>query len=141
MEPLEFLGIAKKLLKYNTEANWRTSIGRSYYTTFNYLKQQLEPLGIDIPANATGHNDIVRKFHGSSVDVAVDIGSKTNDLYSQRLISDYRLNETVTHETAKLMFLKAKQVIDDFPLINKTDLKNGIEAYTKLIETASKSAT
>ena len=40
MDALEFLKVAKELIN-GSEANWRMSIGRSYYAVFNHLKKSV----------------------------------------------------------------------------------------------------
>lgn len=133
MEPLDFIKVAKQLLRYNNEAKWRTSIGRSYYAIFNYLKNEIYSLGITISKGPAGHGELVKNFHGCGIDEAIEIGSKVRDLYTQRIIADYEMDDTVTQNTASLIFKKAKEITEVFPKIDKPTLKTKIEAYIRTI--------
>ena len=133
MDAKDFLKIAKKLLRYNNEANWRTSIGRSYYAIFNYLKQECLSLSLSIPKGSAGHGQLKNYFQGCGIDEGVDIGSKIGDLYSQRIISDYELNDKVEQKTAVLMFEKAQDIVRRFPAIDKPTFKAGVEKYTSAL--------
>jgi len=129
MDAKDFLKIAKKLLRYNSEANWRTSIGRSYYAIFNYLKQECQTLNLPILGSSKGHNQLKSYLLGCEIDEVIDIGSKIGDLYSQRIIADYRLEEVVEEKTAKLMFEKAQDITKRFPFIDKPSFKTGVDKY------------
>lgn len=135
MDALEFLKIAKKLIN-GGEANWRTSISRSYYAVFNHLKKECITLGIAIPKSSKGHNDLSSNFYNSGVQDAVDIGARINDLYSQRLTADYELHCIVTKQTADLMLRKAEGIIAKYPAIDKTAFKAGIEKYKSAVTNA-----
>lgn len=129
MDPLDFLRIAKKLLNYDSEANWRTSISRSYYAIYNYLKQECAKLGVEISKGPSGHGDLIRCLRGSELPDAVDIGSKVNDLHSHRIKADYDMAEPITLNTAKLFYRKAEKIKDGFPAIDPAGLKAGIDKY------------
>jgi len=141
MDGQDFLRIAKKLLKYNTEANWRTSIGRSYYAIFNYLKQECQALHLRISEGPAGHGELKNYLHNCAIDEGIDIGSKIGDLYSQRIIADYKLNEKVEAKTAILMFEKAQDITKRFPLIDKTSFKTGVENYINILENSRSRTT
>lgn len=136
MDAKDFLTIAKKLIKYNTEANWRTSIGRSYYAVFNYLKQECQALSLNIPKGAAGHGQLKNYFYNCAIDEGVDIGSKIGDLHSQRIIADYELGEKVEQKTAALMFEKAQDIAKRFPTIDKPTFKTGVEKWINTISNA-----
>lgn len=135
MDALEFLKIAKKLIK-GGEAHWRTSISRSYYAVFNHLKKECISLGIAIPKSGKGHNELYLNFYNSGIQDAQDIGAKINDLRSQRVTADYELNSTVSKQTADFTLRKAEGVIAKYPAIDKTALKAGIEKYKAAVKNA-----
>lgn len=135
MDALEFLKVAKKLIN-GSEANWRTSIGRSYYAVFNHLKKECINLGVAIPKSSKGHNDLYINFYNSGIQEAVDIGAGINDLYSQRLTADYELNSTITKQTADLVLRKAENIISKYPTIDKAAFKAGVEKYKSAINNA-----
>jgi uncharacterized protein (UPF0332 family) len=134
MDAKDFLKIAKKLLKYNSEANWRTSIGRSYYAIFNYLKQECRALSLHISSGSAGHGELKNYLQNCGIDDVVDIGSKIGDLYSQRIIADYKLGEEIKQNTAKLMFEKAQDISKRFPSIDKPSFKAGVEKYIAVLK-------
>lgn len=126
MDAKEFLRIAKKLIRYNSEANWRTSIGRSYYAVFNYLKEECSLLNITISSTGEGHGELAENFNNSGIAEGVIIGSKLNDLRSQRNIADYELKQVMSQATAKLMYEKALEVTNSFPSIDKTAFQTAV---------------
>ena len=133
MDAQDFLKIAKKLLRYNSEANWRTSIGRSYYGIFNYLKHECRLVDLSISKGSSGHAELQRYFHNCGINEGIDIGSKIGDLYSQRIIADYELDDKVEEKTAKLMFVKAQDIARRFPAIDKPSFKAGVDKYKAAI--------
>lgn len=135
MDALEFLKVAKKLIN-GSEANYRTSIGRSYYAVFNHLKKECISLGVAIPKSSKGHNDLLSNFYNSGIQEAVDIGVGINDLYSQRLNADYELQSVITKQTADLMLRKAEDIIAKYPAIDKTVFKAGVEKYRSAVNNA-----
>lgn len=141
MDAKDFLKIAKRLLRYNNEASRRTSIGRSYYGIFNYLKQECYLLGFSIQKGSAGHGQLKNYLHNCEVNEGVDIGSKIGDLYSQRLIADYELGEEVKEQTASLIFEKAEDIVRRFPSIDKAAFKAGVEKYIRVINNARSTPT
>ena len=140
MDAKDFLKIAKKLLKYNSEANWRTSIGRSYYAIFNYLKQECQALNLHISSGPAGHGELKNYLYNCGIDEGIDIGSKIGDLLTQRIKADYELGEEVTQNTARLMFEKAQDIEKRFPPIDKPSFRAGVEKYIALIHPPSTSS-
>lgn len=136
MDPKDFLIIANRLRAKNKEMHWRTSIGRSYYAVFNYLRDECCKLGFNVPSNAEAHGDIRDMFFNSKVEIAEDIGSKIENLLSQRLIADYRMNETVQSGEATVSYERARKIINDFGNIDKAALKSGIAAYKEALYNA-----
>lgn len=137
MDAKDFLKVAKQLLRYNNEAKWRTSIGRSYYGIFNYLKQECETLNIHIYDNSRGHDQLKTYLQNCEIDEGVEIGSKIGDLYTQRIIADYKLKEEVGESTAKTVFEKAQDITKRFPSIDKSSFKAGVEKYIATLKNAT----
>ena len=129
MDAKDFLKVAKRLLRYNNEASLRTSIGRSYYGIFNYLKHECQLLSLDISKGPGGHGELKRYFHSCESAEGIDIGSKIGDLHSQRIIADYDLDAKVEEKTAKLIFEKAQVIARRFPKIDKPSFKAGVEKH------------
>jgi uncharacterized protein (UPF0332 family) len=134
MDARDFLVIAKKILGYNTEACFRTSVSRSYYSAYNYFSKECECLGIHIPRNPSGHEILISNFFNSGIEDAADIGRKINDLRSERINADYDLLGQVTKGTAELVFWKTNRIIDNFSKIDRNALKAGMLAYQEKVK-------
>ncbi len=129
MDAKDFLDIAKKILGYKTEACFRTSISRSYYSAYHYFSKECECLGVHIPRNHAGHQILVSNFYNSGIKDVADIGRKINDLRSDRNNADYDLLGQVTKGTAELVIIKTEGIIKDFSRIDKNALKSGMSAF------------
>lgn len=136
MDAKDFLDIAKQILGYKTEASFRTSVSRSYYSAYHYFSKECECLGVHIPRNHAGHEFLVSHFYNSGIKEVADIGRKIGDLRSDRNIADYDLLGSVTKGTAELVLLKAEGIIKDFCKIDKNALKAGMLTF----QTKSKNA-
>jgi len=92
MDPREFHTLAVRLAAGRTSAERRTSIGRSYYATFNVAAGILRAMGFHIGRGASAHGE-VRYCLGNSGDAPLAIvASELAKLHAWRIRADYELD-------------------------------------------------
>ncbi len=101
MNPLEFLEVAKKLKDSLNESDRRTSVSRSYYSVFNYIRTYLEENSIPIPTFA-GHEVLIQYLKHSGMSKGKMLGQMVEDLRTERNKADYdmktqRFNNKTCH--------------------------------------------
>ncbi len=143
MEGRRFIDTAELLLERNSPSNCRTVFNRAYYAAYNTGVELFEKAGVTINENAKGHTQVSTYLQQCGVPKLNEAGSKLGDLYSDRILADYRLNKTNVEKlnNAKLAVLRAKMIISTFDLFSSSSerqkIKKGIERYNKKIESAS----
>lgn len=130
MNPFEFLTLAQSLSKVaNSEASSRTSISRSYYSIFNFIKDELSGNGIVISQGSNAHGELRIFLANSGVSEAEDLSSLVGDLYGHRITADYKMKSEVTQKTAETVLLKASEIWTTFKKIDKGILAQGIQNF------------
>jgi hypothetical protein len=123
MDPAAFLHIAQQWQVSDSEAERRTSIGRSYYTLFNILRQSLSSRGVTFSFRATDHGVLVDYLTRCSNQEAARIGGILNNLRVQRNDADYDMNLTIDINQSQLAYQKAQGAVDRFNALSQTDLQ------------------
>lgn len=80
MDPAAFLDIAQQWQASDSEAERRTSIGRSYYTLFNILRQSLSSRGVPFRSSGADHGHLVDYLTRCRNQEAARIGGILKDL-------------------------------------------------------------
>jgi uncharacterized protein (UPF0332 family) len=114
MDPVEFLRFAEKTLcRDDGPASCRSAISRAYYAAFLSCRERLESVGVDVPHNATGHNEVQRKLSRSGDPRYRKVASDLGNLQSQRLTADYDLSKAVVEkrENAQLWLATADRIV------------------------------
>lgn len=120
----DFLELAKELydIKNAPEANFRTSVSRSYYALFNYVKNCLQSMSFKIPKDAAGHQIAMRLFKYCGNEKLQEVAGYLEEMRIDRNKSDYDLDSTIDYQTAKFNYIKA---MDSFKEItNETNGQN-----------------
>ncbi len=131
MTPEDFIRFAGLLVaKFPAdEAAVRTAVSRAYYGAFHLAVELLHELSI----SQLDHGSIRRYLMESGVMAAVEAGSKLNDLQSDRVKPDYRLDSKIDVPFAKANVERAQMVHDLLSRFDadaaKLELLNGINAY------------
>ncbi len=134
MNPLDFLTVADKLRCSSDEAERRTSVSRSYYSVFNYLKTCLAKHGIPVSSSASGHEQIIQYLNNAGIAEAKTLGRIVGDLRSERNKADYSMElKRFNEEVCSLLFDKARRAIGNFDsCISKGSVFiDGINDYRK----------
>lgn len=123
MDPAAFLDIAQQWQVSDSEAERRTSIGRSYYTLFNILRQSLSSRGVHFRSGSDVHRQLVDYLTRCRHREAARIGGILKDLRVQRNQADYDMNITINTSQSQLAYRRAQDAIDRFNALSQTDLQ------------------
>jgi uncharacterized protein (UPF0332 family) len=123
MDPAAFLDIAQQFQASNSEAERRTSIGRSYYTLFNILRQSLFSRGVRFSSSGADHRQLVDYLTQCRNQEAARIGGILKDLRVQRNQADYDMNITIDTNQSQLAYRRAQDAVDRFNALSQTDLQ------------------
>jgi hypothetical protein len=123
MDPAAFLDIAQQWQASDSEAERRTSIGRSYYTLFNILRQSLSSRGVPFHSSGADHGHLVDYLTRCRHREAARIGGILKDLRIQRNQADYDMNITINTSQSQLAYRRAQDAIDRFNALSQTDLQ------------------
>lgn len=119
MEACEFLETAKRLLDGSpTEADWRTSINRSYYGVFVtlavLLKSRISKADRELRlGDDPMHKPTIDSLKNASGERVRQIGKLLESLSSARCRADYHPNKQVTLKAARTEFENATDLLDD----------------------------
>jgi hypothetical protein len=133
MDPAAFLDIAQQWQVSDSEAERRTSIGRSYYALFNILRQSLSSRGVTFRFRATDHGDLVDYLTRCGNQEAARIGGILNNLRVQRNDADYDMNLTIDTNQSQLAYRSAQEAVDKFNALSQTDLETIITRIQVLL--------
>ena len=75
------------------EARFRTAASRAYYGAFHLAVALLTNWGVKVKQNAYGHQDAYNLFWGSGHSEARKVASLLDDLRTERIKADYRLDD------------------------------------------------
>ena len=123
MDPAAFLDIAQEWQASDSEAERRTSIGRSYYTLFNILRQSLSARGVHFSSGSDVHRQLVDYLTRCRHREAARIGGMLRDLRIQRNQADYDMNITINTSQSQLAYRRAQNAVDRFKALSQTDLQ------------------
>jgi len=132
VDPVAFLTIAERFQASNSEAERRTSVGRSYYALYNLLFGSFASRGIHFEARGNDHGRLVYYLTQCGYPQASAIGMTLRDLRNYRNEADYRMNTTVDSGQSQLVYGKAKGAVDDFHQLLRTDIAMVIQRIKRL---------
>ena len=122
MNPAEFLPVAERYQRSGHEAERRTSIGRSYYGTFNVLIAKLSSEGVGFHENQDDHKLLANYFKTSKHLSAYKIGQNLEILRRLRNDSDYSMTLTISVTNSEFAYKLAGEVIRRFDEFSREDL-------------------
>jgi len=124
MKAIRFLDTADNLKNSSHEADFRTSISRSYYAIFNLVIEMLRKEKVGIGRRQT-HN--LHNFFSNckSVDVKA-IGKNISTLQHERIIADYKLSEKIKKTHAGINYRLACKTKEDITSLFEGDDKEEI---------------
>jgi hypothetical protein len=132
MDPASFLEIAGRFQASPSEAERRTSIGRSYYALYNVLLGTLSSQGVIFGRVGTDHGDLVHYLIKCGNREAARIGEALRDLRLSRNESDYNMNLVVNVAQSKLAYGKAKSAVARFNGLPPVDLQTIVRSMKRV---------
>ena len=94
MDPRDFLQIATNLSNGSKPAEFRTAISRAYYAAYHVGVGFLNGMDCHISEWPSGHAEVSRDLNNCGNHELSKAGSQLTDLYSKRIVADYKLNKT-----------------------------------------------
>ena len=113
MQGIEFLEFAAFLAAQNrNESARRSAVSRAYYGAFHLAREFLTELGVDVPANATGHEFVVLRLENCGYSEAYEAGSLLADIRTERNRADYDLasQRIARIETVRVVIERAAEI-------------------------------
>ena len=124
MNPEEFFKTAEKLKDSDKESDLRTSIGRSYYAVFLYLREYLFKLGIVSKRKKGIHFFVQACLSNSRVKEAQTLSTELHELEQKRTKADYKLNAKITPKEAVDTLRDAQEAVGKFSSSMTLDKEN-----------------
>ena len=117
MNPLDFLVLAKELIDSNqeSEAKLRTSIGRSYYAMYLfvrhiYVQLHKEDAYIEEAVQEIGHQRFIEMLKSDDNNDIKSLSHWLHTLKLDRVKADYYIKEKITLSSAKGSYNKAERL-------------------------------
>jgi len=121
VNPSEFLTVAQNLYPSMSEAERRTSIGRSYYALYNQLVMALSKEGVQFDG-VDSHARLVYYLSQCSPQKAPTIGADLKTLRNYRNDADYEMGKSIGKGESEFAYKKAHAAVQKFAGLNKSDV-------------------
>lgn len=122
MDPAAFLNIAEQFQGSDSEAERRTSIGRSYYALYNILFGSLVSQGVHFTHRGGDHGLLVYYLTQCGHPQAADIGATLRDLRNYRNNADYSMNVMIDTRQSRLVYGKVRSAVNTFRELQQSDM-------------------
>ncbi len=103
----EYIALAGRLVASialgSPEARFRTAASRAYYGAYHLAVAALTTWGLKVKQNAYGHQDVYNLFWGSGHAEARKVASLLDDLRTERIKADYRMDDSRFQEPRAAM--------------------------------------
>jgi hypothetical protein len=126
MEPLDFLRVAESLQPSAQEAERRTSIGRSYYAMFNYLRLKVDPIR-RVPIE-DAHQAMTHYLSLANNKELSSVGQTLSDLRTTRNTADYEMDAVISADDSALALRRAKRAIAKFDSLPEPTVRAALQA-------------
>ena len=94
----EYIALAGRLVAStalgNPEGRLRTAASRAYYGAYHLAVAALTTRGFRVKQNAYGHQEVYNLFWGSGHAEARKVASLLDDLRTERIKADYRMDDS-----------------------------------------------
>src|SRR4051794_14814347 len=121
MNGRDFLAVAREVIRGATEAHWRTTAGRAYYSLMLVLRDTFVQWGLSAPSRAGVHEIILRRVYTSKDRDMKQIGQWLHRLRDLRVTGDYETDarpEFLSDVEAQRMVQTAQKALALFDAIN-----------------------
>lgn len=114
MDPRDFLAVAERFKASPSEAERRTSVGRSYCGLFNVIITALASRGVVFRQIPEDHYTLVSYLAKSGHRTAASVGAVLKDLRGERNRADYDMRAAVDLNASRFMHRKATTALAQF---------------------------
>ena len=132
MNGANFLEVAQRLESSVSEAERRTSIGRSYYALYNVLVDFLSSHGVSFYRHAKDHGRLVRYLMDTKDRQADAIASALRDLRNRRNVADYQMSRFVDVRESHHAYRLARTELDRFIALSPGERHAIVECIKRL---------
>lgn len=132
MNPVEFLDIADRFQASTSEAERRTSIGRSYYALYNILLGSLSSQRVAFENGGRDHGRLVYYLTKCGHRQADKIGGALKLLRNLRTDADYHMNVAIDARQSQLAYQRARTAVDRFNALPQADLHTIVQRIKAL---------
>ena len=113
MDPLDFLKVARNLHESEDESERRTSIGRSYFALFNYVRQTVESVR-NVPKDEDAHRVVPDYLDKTRNKDLKSIGQTLRFLRKSRNTADYELMAAIEPAVSRVALARATRAVESF---------------------------
>jgi uncharacterized protein (UPF0332 family) len=107
----DFLALANQLATGASEAEWRTSVSRSYYAAFHVARRLLQDLGFVVPQEEKTHAYLYFRLNNCGAPNVSAVGKELNNLRTGRNQADYDLHIPVRQASVSPRLTTAQAII------------------------------
>ena len=127
MDPREFLTLADELRSSDRECALRTSVSRSYYGLFNFLRQDIAQEKA-FSGGVQDHARVHQYLTAANNSVMRSVGVTVHDLRNERNRADYELAPALEKTTCDLAYSKATKALERYLAIPEATRRAAIRA-------------
>lgn len=145
MDPIDFITIAKEVVKFETPASYRTAFGRAYYAVYNSCFNLLTSAGVKISSGSSGHGEVQRYLGNCGITELKKAQQNLANLHTDRIKADYHLRDKVVEKraNAEKAIIRSEKVVEIIKSFSSEhELKkiyDGVQEYNDTISMARKS--
>jgi hypothetical protein len=132
MDARDFFVIAERFKASESEAERRTSIGRSYYALFNVLLGKLSDKGVMFAEGPDDHYKLISYLVKAGNKTAGLVGAALKDLRLDRNQADYEMKIVIDARKSDLLYQKATKAMAQFDSIPALELQKIVEQIQAL---------
>lgn len=135
MNERDFLQVAALLAAEQTEADWRSSVSRTYYAVFHVARRLLIDLGFAVPRDEKAHIFLYRRLNNSAHPQVAAAGRELGTLRDHRNRCDYDLYLSIPQRLAAGELQAARntiQILDAARLEpTRTQITDAMKVYER----------
>lgn len=110
MDPADFLSVAARLRASPSEAERRTSVGRSYYGLYNVLRARFRTVA-NLQGTSRDHGRLITYLTESNDARMQQVGEKLKNLRDLRNDADYEMDGPIDAAQSELAYQWAREAV------------------------------
>lgn len=111
ISPNDYLALAERLAREQTEADWRSAMSRAYYAAFHAGRQLLLDLGFRVPRASGAHAYVWMRLSNCGDPALVKAGGELNNMQGDRNRADYDFQRDYSQSDAQVIVRTSRVVI------------------------------